>query len=173
VAAQREYVDAVLAAVIDGRRASEQSTRPLARRARVARINAEETVARLLSEPKMRRIDVDRRQIPHVVLGLEKQRGRARDVITRPRCVGSRLAGHARVAHGVPDRLEPRAARACGRWWETEREYDDDVNSCHDPRSPMSETLGIAASVAWGARKPGHTAGEMANLTGDALDHQS
>ncbi len=60
--AQREYVNGVLAALIDGRRADEQQMRPLARRARLARTNAEAAVARSLSEPQMRRIDAEQSQ---------------------------------------------------------------------------------------------------------------
>jgi uncharacterized membrane protein YccC len=58
----REYVNGVLAALIDGRRADEQEMRPLARRARLARTNAEATVARSLSEPETRRIDAQQSQ---------------------------------------------------------------------------------------------------------------
>ena len=62
VGAQREYVDRVLATVVDGRRAQEQELRPLARRARLARTNAEAAVARSLSEPQTRRIDAEESQ---------------------------------------------------------------------------------------------------------------
>jgi uncharacterized membrane protein YccC len=62
VAAQRDYLKQVLAAVVDGRLAQEQDMRPLARRARLVRTNAEATVARSLSEPHARRIDADQSQ---------------------------------------------------------------------------------------------------------------
>ena len=57
VDAHRIYLHAALAAAIDGRRAVEQELRPLARRARLMRTEAEMTVARSLSEPATRRID--------------------------------------------------------------------------------------------------------------------
>lgn len=57
--AQRTYLGSVLAAVIEGRRLQEHELRPLARRVRLARTQAESTVARSLSEPQMRRIDAD------------------------------------------------------------------------------------------------------------------
>ncbi len=59
IAAQRSYLDAVLAAVADGRRASEEALRPLSRDARLARTRADSTVARSLAEPPARRIDPD------------------------------------------------------------------------------------------------------------------
>jgi len=62
VAAERDYVHGVLAAWIAGHRAEEQRLRPLARRARLARTNAEETIARSLSEPATRRIDAEQSQ---------------------------------------------------------------------------------------------------------------
>jgi uncharacterized membrane protein YccC len=62
VGAERAYVTAVLAAIVDGRGAREQDMRPLARNARLARTNAESTVARSLSEPETRRIDAERSQ---------------------------------------------------------------------------------------------------------------
>jgi uncharacterized membrane protein YccC len=62
VDAQRAYLSAVLAAMIDGRQGDEQELRPLARRARLARTNAEAAVARSLSEPQLRRIDAAQSQ---------------------------------------------------------------------------------------------------------------
>lgn len=62
VEAQREYLGRSLAAVRDGRRIAEREMGPLARRARLARTNAEATVARSLSEPQTRRIDADQSQ---------------------------------------------------------------------------------------------------------------
>jgi uncharacterized membrane protein YccC len=59
VGAERAYLDGVLAALVDGRRAREQEMRPLARRVRLERTNTEATVARSLSEPQTRRIDAD------------------------------------------------------------------------------------------------------------------
>jgi uncharacterized membrane protein YccC len=60
--AQREYLKGVLTTLIEGRRAREQDMRPLARRSRLARTNAEATVARSLSEPATRRIDAEQSQ---------------------------------------------------------------------------------------------------------------
>jgi uncharacterized membrane protein YccC len=62
VAAEREYVDGVLGALMEGRRAPEQTMTQLSRRARLARTTAESVVARSLSEPATRRIDLDRSQ---------------------------------------------------------------------------------------------------------------
>jgi len=62
VAAERDYIHGVLAAWIAGHRAEEQRLGPLARRARLARTSAEETIARSLSEPATRRIDAERSQ---------------------------------------------------------------------------------------------------------------
>lgn len=62
VNADRAYVDAVLAAVISGRRAGEDEMRSLSRSARLARTSAEATVAQSLSEPDTRRIDPERSQ---------------------------------------------------------------------------------------------------------------
>jgi uncharacterized membrane protein YccC len=62
LAAQRGYVEAILRALITGRRAAESQMRPLSRRARVARTTAESTVARSLSEPATRRIDAEQSQ---------------------------------------------------------------------------------------------------------------
>lgn len=62
VAAERAYVESVLTALIEGRRAPEQRMTRLSRRARLARTNAEAVVARSLSEPATRRIDADRSQ---------------------------------------------------------------------------------------------------------------
>jgi uncharacterized membrane protein YccC len=62
VAADRAYVAAILAAIAEGRRADEQPLRRLARRARLARTNAESAVARSLSEPETRRIDARQSQ---------------------------------------------------------------------------------------------------------------
>jgi uncharacterized membrane protein YccC len=62
LAAQRTYIAAILAALIEGRRADEDQLRGLSRRARLARTNAEATVARSLSEPATRRIDAEESQ---------------------------------------------------------------------------------------------------------------
>lgn len=59
IAAQRDYLDAVLAAVTRGGRAHEDPLGPLTRRARMARTKAESTVAISLTEPRTRRIDAD------------------------------------------------------------------------------------------------------------------
>jgi uncharacterized membrane protein YccC len=59
VAAQREYIAAVLAAITAGKRARDRDIRPRARRARLARTEADAAVARSLSEPVTRRIDAD------------------------------------------------------------------------------------------------------------------
>ncbi|MGA2924809.1 MAG: FUSC family protein [Solirubrobacteraceae bacterium] len=92
VDAQRAYVKAVLAAEIDGSDAHqpppEAQLRRLSRAARLARINAEATVARSLAEPQTRRIDAAQSQgslaatrrltqAAHVLrLDLEEQRHR-------------------------------------------------------------------------------------------------
>jgi hypothetical protein len=55
--ALRAYAAAVLDALVDGRRLGEQEIRPVALQARLARTNAEATVARSLSEPPAHRID--------------------------------------------------------------------------------------------------------------------
>lgn len=62
VAADRAYLDGVLAALVQGRRADDRELRPLSRAARRARTNAESAVARSLSEPTTRRIDPARSQ---------------------------------------------------------------------------------------------------------------
>ena len=62
IAVARAYVRATLAAITEGRQASEQEMRPLSRRVRLARTQAEATVARSLSEPATRRIDADQSQ---------------------------------------------------------------------------------------------------------------
>jgi uncharacterized membrane protein YccC len=62
VAAQREYVAAILETIAAGRRANEQQMRGLARRARLARTNAESAVGLSLSEPATRRIDARQSQ---------------------------------------------------------------------------------------------------------------
>jgi uncharacterized membrane protein YccC len=89
IEAQRQYVNGVLAVLIEGRRADEQEMRPLARRSRLARTNAEATVARSLSEPQTRRIDAAESQgtlgamrrliqASHVLrLDAQEQRGRS------------------------------------------------------------------------------------------------
>ena len=59
VAADRAYLDGVLAAVLAGRRAAADELRPLSRAARLARTQAESAVALSLSEPHTRRIDAD------------------------------------------------------------------------------------------------------------------
>jgi uncharacterized membrane protein YccC len=62
VAAERVYLDGVLSALIEGRRAREQQMARLSRRARLARTQAESVIARSLSEPATRRIDAGRSQ---------------------------------------------------------------------------------------------------------------
>ncbi len=62
VDADRAYIDAVLAAVISGRRARDDQMRSLSRSARLARTSAEATIAQSLSEPDTRRIDPERSQ---------------------------------------------------------------------------------------------------------------
>ncbi|HYB31239.1 MAG TPA: FUSC family protein [Solirubrobacteraceae bacterium] len=59
VSADRSYLAAILDALVRGRRADETVMPALSRRARVARANAQSTVARSLSEPKTRRIDAE------------------------------------------------------------------------------------------------------------------
>lgn len=70
VAAQRDYIRAVLRMAVDGLPAAEDELRPLARRARVAWTNAEATLERALSEPPARRVDVD--QARRVMTGLRR-----------------------------------------------------------------------------------------------------
>ena len=62
IAAQRGYLDVILAALITGRGAEEARLRPHGRRARLARTTADATVARSLSEPATRRIDAEQSQ---------------------------------------------------------------------------------------------------------------
>ena len=62
VAAERAYVNGVLRALGEGRRASEPQMTALARRARLVRTRAEAAVARSLSEPATRRIDARQSQ---------------------------------------------------------------------------------------------------------------
>ncbi|HET8977761.1 MAG TPA: FUSC family protein [Solirubrobacteraceae bacterium] len=62
VAAERAYINGVLRALIEGRRASEAQMTALARRARLVRTRAEATVAASLSEPAIRRIDARQSQ---------------------------------------------------------------------------------------------------------------
>jgi Fusaric acid resistance protein-like len=62
VAANREYVGSILAALISGEPPEESVVGDLARRARLARTTAEATVARSLSEPATRRIDAEQSQ---------------------------------------------------------------------------------------------------------------
>jgi uncharacterized membrane protein YccC len=62
LAAQREYLDVILGALIEGRRAEDDDVRRSSRHARLARTTAESTVARSLSEPATRRIDAEQSQ---------------------------------------------------------------------------------------------------------------
>jgi uncharacterized membrane protein YccC len=62
IAAQRGYLDVVLGALVTGRKPEESRLRPHGRRARLARTNADATVARSLSEPATRRIDAEQSQ---------------------------------------------------------------------------------------------------------------
>ena len=62
VAAERAYLDGVLGSLVVGRRAEDSTLRPLARAARIARAEAESSVARSLTEPPARRIDPRRSQ---------------------------------------------------------------------------------------------------------------
>jgi uncharacterized membrane protein YccC len=62
VAAQRAYLSGVLGCLIEGRRADDATLRPLSRAARVARAEAESSVARSLTEPPAQRIDPRRSQ---------------------------------------------------------------------------------------------------------------
>ncbi len=62
VSADRSYLAAILDALVRGRRADASAMPVLSRRARVARTNAQSTVARSLSEPQTRRIDADQSQ---------------------------------------------------------------------------------------------------------------
>ena len=60
--AQRDYLRAILARLVDGRRADEDEMQRLSRGARLARTTAEATVARSLSEPETRRIEAEESQ---------------------------------------------------------------------------------------------------------------
>ncbi|MBV9607808.1 MAG: FUSC family protein [Solirubrobacterales bacterium] len=62
LAAQGAYLDAILSALITGRRVEESQMRPLSRQARLARTTADAAVARSLSEPATRRIDAEQSQ---------------------------------------------------------------------------------------------------------------
>jgi len=62
VGAHVAYIRLVLTAMMTGRRADDDQVRDLSRRARLARTNAESTVARSLSEPATRRIDAEESQ---------------------------------------------------------------------------------------------------------------
>jgi uncharacterized membrane protein YccC len=62
VQAQRQYLTAVLTTAVEGRQAKEPELRPLDRRARLARTQAEAAVARSLSEPETRRIAAEQSQ---------------------------------------------------------------------------------------------------------------
>jgi uncharacterized membrane protein YccC len=62
VSADRSYLAAMLDPLVRGRPADAAVMPGLSRRARVARANAQSTVARSLSEPKTRRIDADQSQ---------------------------------------------------------------------------------------------------------------
>ncbi len=70
VDAQRAYLDAVLARLVDGGRVDEAAMRPLARRARLVRTNADSAVARSLREPATQRIDADQSQA--ILAGLRR-----------------------------------------------------------------------------------------------------
>jgi uncharacterized membrane protein YccC len=59
VAAQRDYIRAILAVAIDGSSRASEDMRRLAGRARLAWTNAEATIERSLTEPPSRRIDVE------------------------------------------------------------------------------------------------------------------
>ena len=62
VGAERDYADAVLTALRDGKRISEGQVRALTRRTRLVRTQTEAVVARSQSEPATRRIDVRQSQ---------------------------------------------------------------------------------------------------------------
>jgi uncharacterized membrane protein YccC len=139
IEAQRQYVNGVLAVLIEGRRADEQEMRPLARRSRLARTNAEATVARSLSEPETRRIDAAQSQgtlgamrrliqASHVLrLDSQDKRGRssqpalaalAADIDNQLRIVESRLKAGSQVDPQTPPLPDLRASytafeRAC------------------------------------------------------------
>jgi uncharacterized membrane protein YccC len=62
VGSERDYADAVLIALRDGKRIPDEQVRALTRRTRLARTQAEAIVARSQSEPATRRIDARRSQ---------------------------------------------------------------------------------------------------------------
>lgn len=114
----RAYIGAVLVSMVDGHRLSEHEVRPFSRRARLARTNAEATVARSLSEPAGRRIDAEqaqrvldatRRLVQAVqVLRLDAEEDRDREPLSTLAPLASgfaqmlELAGSA-IATGGPD----------------------------------------------------------------------
>jgi uncharacterized membrane protein YccC len=124
VEAHRRYLDAIMAALITGRRADEGQMRALSRRARLARTSAEATVARSLSEPATRRIDAEQSQgmlaamrrlirAAHV-LRLDVQEDRARPPLPalEPLAAGldTALGGVEAVLRGKPDEALPQEA---------------------------------------------------------------
>lgn len=130
VAAQRDYLGAVLGAVTDGRPPHEEELRSLARHARLAWTTAEATVEQALAEPSTRRIDVD--QARRVITGLRRL-VQAAHVIRLE--LGTRIGGSAHpalsplaaaldrmlaiiaeaLATGAPGKLELPALRALHR----------------------------------------------------------
>ena len=126
LAAQRGYLDAILRALITGRRAAESQMRPLSRRARLARTTAESTVARSLSEPATRRIDAEQSQgmlaamrrliqAEHV-LRLEVQDERPAPTPTRARAAGRGPRRHALERRGrAPGAAGGARSAAAGR----------------------------------------------------------
>jgi uncharacterized membrane protein YccC len=70
VAAQRDYIRAVLRVAAEGRPAAEEELRARARRARLAWTKAEAPLEQALAEPPARRIDVD--QARRVMTGLRR-----------------------------------------------------------------------------------------------------
>ena len=105
VSADRSYLAAVLDALVRGRRADATAMPVLSRRARVARTNAQSTVARSLSEPQTRRIDADQSQgvlaaLRRLVQAAHVLRLDAQEDRLRPP-----LPGLAPLAHGLDTAL--------------------------------------------------------------------
>jgi uncharacterized membrane protein YccC len=97
--AQRLYLRAVLAPLVAGGPAEEDELRPLARRARLAWANAQDTVARSLSEPAARQIDAETSR--GVLAGLR----RVVQAIAVVRVLGEGQAGG--LGEGPEDRAQP------------------------------------------------------------------
>ena len=147
VDAQREYLGRSLSALCDGSRVQEPDMRPLARRARLARTNAEATVARSLSEPQTRRIDADQSrgilaalrrliQASHV-LRLDVQENRVRVPLPSLAPLAHDIDRQLRAAAGQL-RSEPQAMASPAQLPDLRADY-----SAFEPRCPR-DLYGVA-----------------------------